>query len=962
MTAKLVARKRINKQHELAGENGHKHGVLTRLTLNFFVRPKPVLLLWIAVLSFGLMSYATLLRREGFPSINIPVTIVQGTYAVNDPGRVDAELAQPFSEVALQQDGVKSVQTQSRDNFFSAVVSYETWVEAQGVVDDLKTMVTESNALPLEARLQFSAPYFSAIGPSSDKVDVAISVFSRSGQSSEQLYESANTITNLLNDDKPRLVQEFFTIEQYAVIDNPLGNQEKRIQKSFDRFGVKDGDGGEFFESVIIAVSAVPEADVLALDGQVHDALAGVSSQLEDAGLEARVSASFAPAIRDNINELQKALLEGLLAVLVVSSLVITFRASIITVLSMLTVIAITLGLLYLVGYTLNVITLFSLILGLSLVVDDTIIMAEAIDAGRRTEQRNVQIIAKATQKVSLAMVAATATAAISFAPLLFVSGILGDFIRVIPITIILSLIISLLVALFFIPLFARYLMLGNNTSSKNKSVHQPRHIVADFILRPMMWARASRRRMTAVAASAILFGITAIAGAGFFANKIPFDIFPATKDTNGLTLQLTFPEGTSIAQAQKIVGEAEDIFTDVVGDNFSQASYYNSGSMTSATLYADIVSYAKRDITSVELVDNLNGRFADFPYAEVRAGQQDIGPPASNLRVQIVASDRAAADRAAAALAEYLRSVALVRADGSTATIRAVSISSDDVHVRSNNTPVIEVTLEFEDADTSTLISLAQTAIEEEFNDARLAGYGLLPDAIKFDLGQEGENQESFRTLLLALPILLIVMYVVLALQFKSLLQPVLIFMAVPFSLLGVSFGLFATNNALSFFSMLGFFALVGLSIKNTILLTDYANQAKRSGLGPVDAIAAALRERFRPLLATSITAIVSLVPLAILSPFWQGLAVVLIFGLISSTLLVVTVFPYYYIVGEFFSKTVARPVAVTAILLGAAGGLLLFAKGLLLAVIGSLVLGLGAVVAGNYIWNKKLQRSKKE
>jgi multidrug efflux pump subunit AcrB len=151
-------------------------------------------------------------------------------------------------------------------------------------------------------------------------------------------------------------------------------------------------------------------------------------------------------------------------------------------------------------------------------------------------------------------------------------------------------------------------------------------------------------------------------------------------------------------------------------------------------------------------------------------------------------------------------------------------------------------------------------------------------------------------------------VIYLLLAVEFRSLLQPLLIFMAIPFSLFGVTLGLYLTHNAFSFFAMLGFFALIGLSLKNTILLTDYANQAKRAGMGEVDSAVEALGERFRPLIATSLTAVVSLIPLAITSPFWQGLAVVLIFGLLSSTLLVILVFPYYYLGGEFLRRHISR------------------------------------------------------
>src|SRR5690606_5787693 len=111
--------------------------------------------------------------------------------------------------------------------------------------------------------------------------------------------------------------------------------------------------------------------------------------------------------------------------------------------------------------------------------------------------------------------------------------------------------------------------------------------------------------------------------------------------------------------------------------------------------------------------------------------------------------------------------------------------------------------------------------------------------------------------------------------------------------------------------------FALIGLSIKNTILLTDYSNQARRAGMDAIDAAHAALGERFRPLIATSLTAVVSLIPLAITSPFWEGLTVVLIFGLLSSTFLVITVFPYYYLGSEFLRTRVSRKIGLAWIVL---------------------------------------------
>jgi len=249
----------------------------------------------------------------------------------------------------------------------------------------------------------------------------------------------------------------------------------------------------------------------------------------------------------------------------------------------------------------------------------------------------------------------------------------------------------------------------------------------------------------------------------------------------------------------------------------------------------------------------------------------------------------------------KYLSTAQLKRVSGKIAHFTNVTVSSPNTFISANGKPVVTVTTGFDGDDTTTLVTLAQSAVKDQFTAEKLKSYGLKSDAVQFELGQESDNQNSFKTLVLAFPVLLLVMYLLLLLEFRSFLQPLLIFMAIPFSIFGVMLGLYLTNNPISFFAMLGFFALIGLSIKNTILLTDFANQAKRSGMGPIDSAVAALEERFRPLFATSATAVVALIPLAISSPFWQGLAVVLIFGLLSSTLLVITVFPYYYLGAEY-------------------------------------------------------------
>lgn len=871
----------------------------------FFDHVRLVVGLWIILALFGAISYTTLLRREGFPSVNIPLAFAGGTYFVNDAAKVDAEIAKPLTELALEQENVSAVQAQSSANFFSVNIQYQEGTDNQSATNEFERRVRESGKLPVAATVQYSVPYFGATGGDTQQIDAAISFYSEQSIPTKDLDAKATEAAAWLRSQKLTGVKDIFIKSPFDSAIDPVTGQPISVQQSFDRFGKRENGEIKYFNSVIIGVASEAKVDVLKLDDEINKALNGLEQQPEFVGFQAEISASFAPQIKENINELQRVLLEGLIAVLIIGSIVIAIRASIITVISMATVLLITLGFLFIIGYSLNVITLFALILALSLIVDDTIIMVEAIDAARHHNKDRRKAVQEATRKVSRAMVAATATAALSFAPLLFVGGILGSFIRAIPITIIAALTVSLIVSLIFIPFFARFLLLGKKQMGARGITELAAGFeakIAEFVARPMIWARHSTAKLFGVGITAVLIGFGFFAGGIFIAKDVVFNIFPPTKDTNGLILQMSFPPGTTVEEAEDIAASADELAAVIIGENFEHAAYYGTGSAQMASEQIQIISYNDRDIKSPELVKQLQTKFdTEFDKAKVAVGQLDVGPPTAAFIVQIDSANRSAAYNLANDLAQFLSTAELKRPSGSVARLTNVSVSSPDQFIRTDEKLVITVSAGFDSSDTSTLVTLAQKAVNDQYPAATLEDFGLKSDAISYNLGQESENQDSFKTLALAFPIMLLAMYLLLALQFRSLLQPLLIFMAIPFSIFGIMLGLNITNNAISFFAMLGFFALIGLSIKNTILLTDFANQARRQGLGPIDAAVAALRERFRPLFATSVTAVVSLIPLALSSPFWEGLAVVLIFGLVSSTFLVVTVFPYYYLGAEY-------------------------------------------------------------
>jgi len=894
-----------------------KDKLLPKLTLTFFKRPRKTALLWVVIVLFGALSYTTFLKREGFPSIDIPLVVVNGSYAVDDASKVDSELAKPLSEVALKQEGVSKIQTTSEDDFFSAMIQYDEDVDAKQAGKDLEEAAKKAGAIPEGAELEFNAPYFGVTGGAKEKIDATISIFSpKNDLSLEDLTTQAEGIAKELNKHKQDQIENFFVQSPFETVTNPATGQESAVQRTFDRYAERTDDQNEFYNSVIIGVTGVENTDVLKLDTQIEEAIAAVEKEGKYKDVDMTVSASLGPAIDESISELQRVLLEGLLAVLVVGSIVIAFRASVMIVIAMLTVIAATLGVLYLLDYSLNVITLFGLILGLSLIVDDTIIMTEALDAARRRNKTAKAAVQQATRKISRAMVAATLTAALSFAPLLFVGGILGGFIRAIPVTIISALLLSLFVALVFIPLFARFLLLGKKQMGEGNVKEIAAGVeekIAKTIAKPMLWAKHSRLKEVFVGLTAVFIGIAFIFAGGMISRYVTFNIFPPSKDSNQIAVSLAFPEDSTIEQAEGIADQVDKRVGSMLGENLVRGSYYNLANAQTGTLFVDLTPYTERDITAPKIVDKIKSDFEKNPAeARVDAYQVDVGPPAAGFTVQINAENRADAMRLSRDMAKYLEGHELERPSGEKATIKTATVANPQQYTRSEGKPIIAVNATFDGTDTTTLVTLAQDDIEKEFNAQKLASYNLKTSDISFDLGQEDENQDSFQSLALAFPILLLVIFILLAVQFRSLLQPLLIFLAIPFSFFGIALGLYLTDNAFSFFAMLGFFALIGLSIKNTILLTDYANQARRSGMGAIDATVAALSERFRPLIATSLTAVVSLIPLAITSPFWEGLAIVLIGGLLSSTFLVITVFPYYYLGAEYlrikFSNLIRR------------------------------------------------------
>ncbi|UZR93812.1 efflux RND transporter permease subunit [Chondrinema litorale] len=171
-------------------------------------------------------------------------------------------------------------------------------------------------------------------------------------------------------------------------------------------------------------------------------------------------------------------------------------------------------------------------------------------------------------------------------------------------------------------------------------------------------------------------------------------------------------------------------------------------------------------------------------------------------------------------------------------------------------------------------------------------------PEGYSYYVAGEYENQqESFGSLGQILVGALIAIFAVLVLQFKSFRQPFIVFSAIPLAFTGSIVFLFLTGWSFSFFAFVGFTSLVGIVINTSIILVDYSNQLVAGGMQIEDAIIKAAKTRFTPILLTTLTTILGLLPLTLTnSNLWSPLGWTIIGGMISSTLLTLLLVPVLY------------------------------------------------------------------
>ncbi len=255
----------------------------------------------------------------------------------------------------------------------------------------------------------------------------------------------------------------------------------------------------------------------------------------------------------------------------------------------------------------------------------------------------------------------------------------------------------------------------------------------------------------------------------------------------------------------------------------------------------------------------------------------------------------------------EALRSLVIPTPTGRFVQLRQVAdivrMPAPTTIYRENQERYVSVGCDLSGIDLSSAVRKIQKIIKET----------AIPSDFQVVIGGSAEDQrESFRYIIIAFFAAILLVYMIMASQFESLVDPFIIMFTVPLSIIGVFFALFITGTTLSVMSLVGIVMLAGIVVNNGIVMVDYINQLRRKGVPLHQAVLQGGTVRMRPVLMTATTTILGMVPLALElgsgSETWAPLARAVIGGLTTSTVLTLFIVPIIYVLMEQMGSAVRR------------------------------------------------------
>ncbi len=664
------------------------------------------------------------------------------------------------------------------------------------------------------------------------------------------------------------------------------------------------------------------------------------------------------------------------LALVLVTLLPLGPRASAVVMISIPLSLAMGVLMLSILGYTLNQISISGFIISLGLLVDDSIVVTENIERHLRAGDDPEAAAIKGTREITAAVIGSTGVLLFAFLPLANLPEGSGDFVRGLPMAVLMTVSASLIVSLTIVPFVASRLLKRENEHG-NRFLVWVTHGIERFY-QPLLHRALDNPHKTlwgAMLGCLLMFATVPLIG---------FSLFP-TADSPYFMVRVRAPEGSSVATTDRAVRDIAAIVREEKGvvalmENAGRSNpqiFYNNIPREFDTGYGEIFvtldDWSPRD--SPKLIERLRTTLARYPAAEVSVFQFDNGPPVeAPVALRIRGPDLQVLKRLSAAVATIMEAtpgmrdiddpLAIDRVDldlnidpgkasllnvAPDAVRRTVRLALSGERASSfrddegDSYPVV-VRLPFErELPVSALgsiyipslsggsVPLAQLAspqlkaaparinrymlersvtvsgytrtgtLASDANKAVLAGVAKLklPPGYAISVGGEAETASRNTSGLGGIILFAIFgIFGVLVAEFGRFREVAVVAGVIPLGLVGGLAALLLTGYSLSFLAIIGFVALIGIEIKNSILLVDFTTQLRQRGHDLRDAIEKAGEIRFLPVLLTSVTAIGGLLPLALSgAPLYAPLAWVIIGGLVSSTLLSRIVTPVMYL-----------------------------------------------------------------
>ena len=682
----------------------------------------------------------------------------------------------------------------------------------------------------------------------------------------------------------------------------------------------------------------------------------------------------------DNVNRRLGSLGEDfLIAILLVAItlLPLGFRSAMIVMISIPLSLSIGVVLLNLFGINLNQLSIVGLVVALGLLVDDSIVVVENIERWMLEGHSRMQATLKATSQIGKAVVGCTIMLIISFMPLVFLPEGSGDFIRGLPMAVILSVFASMLVSLTIIPFLSSRLLKNHVSPDGNIFMRALKRGIHGSYAR--LLDKALYRPALTIAVAALLF-----CGSLYIFKIIGFGLFPSSEKPQ-FFVNITTPPQSNIAYTDSITRNIEaalkkepaiTYFASNVGKG-NPRIYYNEVPENERSDYAQIFVQLDNKTApdkKLQMIESLRKKWTPFPGAKIEVKNFEQGPPVvAPVEVRLFGDNLDTLRSLAAQVENALRNT-----DGTIYIDNPVDLLKSDIKVDINKEkaqllgiptvnidrtvrlavaglnmggytdgndkdfsilltrtkeerPTLDVfnnlyvnnnmgvaipvgqvsTLKFETSpqvinhqEKKRVVSIKANVrkgflVDRVINNVtKKMDKMILPVGYSYEMGGEVESRKDsfggFTSIIIITVFLFIAALVLLFGTFKSTL---IVLSVIPLGVVGAALALWFTGNSLSFVSIIGLIALAGIEVKNTILLVDFTNQLRSQGTGLESAIREAGEVRFLPIVLTSLTAIGGLMPIALsTNPLIAPLAIVLIGGLISSTLLSRVVTPVVY------------------------------------------------------------------